>query len=272
MGDEGVTAEDAEEEEEEETRPEKPPLPVGPHICIFSNKTFDTTDDCVAHMATEYGFFIPDSEYLTDLDGLLTYLGEKVKLGHLCLYCHKMFVDGHAVQNHMVSKSHCKIAYETEIDESELCDFYDFSSTYEDAASDEEDETMEVTHTGELKLPDGKVLGHRQFRVYYKQYYRPTDERAPVLAQQREELLRLGCKFGANTFTSTELATMSDTDVMTALVRYQKDIRKGQLIEQRAMKRQSMQIQRKEYNSTVDKLRSSENTTAKIRDYHRILM
>ena len=264
--------EDIAKEEEEEVRHQKPPLPVASNICIFSNKTFDNTDDCVDHMATEYGFFIPDAEYLVDLEGLLTYLGEKVKLGHLCLYCQKMFVDGYAVQNHMISKSHCKIAYDTETDETELADFYDFSSTYEDVASDEEDDTMEVTHTGELKLPDGKVLGHRQFRVYYKQYYRPADDRAPVLAQQREELLRLGCKFGANTFTSTEVATMSDTDVMTNLVRYQKEIRRGQLIEQRAMKRQSMQIQWKEYMRTVDKLRSSENTTAKIRDYHRILM
>lgn len=32
-------------------------------------------------------FFLPDVEYLTDPEGLVGYLEEKVKLGHICLYC-----------------------------------------------------------------------------------------------------------------------------------------------------------------------------------------
>jgi hypothetical protein len=112
------------------------------------------------------------------------------------------------------------------------------------------------------------MLGHRQFRQYYKQYYRPADTRVPVLNQQREELLRLGVQFGAAKWDATEAQTMSDADVLSHIIRYQKQIRKGQLVEQQAIQRRERMDRRREYNSTVDRLRSSENTTAKIRDYH----
>jgi pre-60S factor REI1 len=36
----------------------------------------------------------------------------------------------------MIAKSHCKIAYETETEQEELEDFYDFSSAYEDVSDD----------------------------------------------------------------------------------------------------------------------------------------
>lgn len=258
---------------------EEAPLPLGANISVFDNKELPTMEDCVQYMAEQFGFFIPDIEYLVDQRGLLEYVGEKVKLGHICLYCQKRFSSGRACQNHMISKSHCKIAYDEGIDGEEFDGFYDFSSTYEDLDEVEVDsegevqqEELEHTRTGELQLPDGRVLGHRQFRVYYKQYYRPADSRAPILAQQREELLRLGTKFGGNEWSVAEVSTMTDNDVMTNIIKYQKEIRKGQLIEQRAIKRQEHSIRRKEYKRTVDQLRSGENTTAKIRDYHRMLV
>ncbi len=57
---------------------------------------------------------------------------------------------------------------------------------------DENDGEMEISAIGELVLPGGRTLGHRDFRVYYKQHYKPEEERPSVLAQQREELIRLG--------------------------------------------------------------------------------
>lgn len=84
-----------------------------------------------------------------------------------------------AVQRHMVDKSHCKIASEEGVDMDDISDFYDFTSTYEDRDEvelDEDgnivDEELETAPTGELVLPDGRILGHRSFRRYYKQYYR----------------------------------------------------------------------------------------------------
>jgi pre-60S factor REI1 len=64
-------------------------------------------------------------ECLIDLEGLLGYCHEKIKLGHYCLYCEKMFPTWQGCQNHMTSKQHTKIRYE-EGRWHELDPFYDF--------------------------------------------------------------------------------------------------------------------------------------------------
>ena len=222
-------------------------------------------------MALKYGFFIPDQDYLIDKEGLLIYLHEKVKLGGICLYCQKQLKPGRPYQNHMISKSHCKIAYEEDIDAEEFEDFYDFTSTYDDINEEYEDKRIEINDiTNELVLLDGRTLGHRAFKTYYKQRYRRQDDRPSVLAQQREQLLKYSSQFGTS-INAMELIKMRDADVMTSLIHYHKQIRKGQVMEQRAQKRKDFIDQRREYRSSVAKLRSSETTTAKIRDYHKLL-
>jgi pre-60S factor REI1 len=60
------------------------------------------------HMAHEHSFFVPDLEYLSDLEGLVKYLGEKVSVGNVCLFCSgkgKSFWSMEAVQAHMVELS-----------------------------------------------------------------------------------------------------------------------------------------------------------------------
>lgn len=267
---------------EKEKEREYQPI-LGNNVCIFDDKQFPSAEDCLEYMSSKYGFFIPDFEYMVDLEGFIEYLNEKVKIGGVCLYCQKRFENGRSCQHHMLSKSHCKIAYDDNEDDEtdEYEDFYDFSATYEDVDEVELDENGEVIQdeahvatTGELILPDGKILGHRMFRRYYKQYYHPQDTREPILAQQREELLRLGYKFGnsdAKKLTVSKINEMSEIEIMTNLIKYQKEIRKGQMIEQRGKMRRENMDRRREYKSTIDKLRSSENTTAKIRDYHGML-
>ena len=276
MGEETLVEGNEEEEEEEEEEIEV--LPVAPEISIFDTKKFDTVDECVAYMATTYGFFIPDVEYLVDLEGFLQYLGEKVKLGGFCLYCQKQFRAGRPCQNHMKSKSHCKIAFEDGIDMEEFEDFYDYTSSYEGIPEDEDGnmKQVEISSIGELVLLDGRVAGHRDFRVYYKQRYRPEETRPSVLAQQREELERLGMKFGTSMggprINREEMNAMSDTQVMTMLVKFHKEVRRGQIIEQRGLQRQRINDQKREYQDNVAKSRSTATTTAKIRDYHKTVM
>ena len=254
---------------------------LDPNVSIFDDKQFETVDECVQYMALSFGFFLPDSEFLVDLEGLLKYLNEKVKVGGYCLYCQKQFQPGYATQHHMLSKSHCKLAYEEGIDGDEYEDFYDFSASYEDLDDDEIEldengeivaKSSEIMRTGELKLPNGKVVGHRAFRIYYKQRYRPEETRPSILAQQREELLRLGYKYsGSGVATLEDVNTLSDSEVMSKLVKYQKEVRRGMQMEQRSKQKADFIAQRREFKSTKDKLRSSENTTAKIRDYHKLL-
>ena len=69
-------------------------------------------------------------EHLVDLEGLLGYCQEKIKLGHYCLYCDKMSKTWQGCQKHMIQKQHCKIRYETGHWE-ELDIFYDFKKDNE---------------------------------------------------------------------------------------------------------------------------------------------
>jgi pre-60S factor REI1 len=270
-------ADEGEEGEEEEEGAEVEVLPVAPTISIFDTKEFATVDECVEYMATAFGFFIPDVEYLVDLEGFLQYLGEKVKLGGFCLYCQRQMKPGRPCQNHMRSKSHCKVAFEEGVDMEEFEDFYDYTASYDGALEDEDGNVrqVEISPLGELVLLDGRVAGHRDYRIYYQQRFRPEETRPSVLAQQREELERLGIKYGATMggarISREDMHNMTDTQVMSMLVKFHKEVRRGQIIEQRATQRKAMLDQKKEYQSNVDKLRSSATTTAKIRDYHRIL-
>lgn len=272
--------EEGEEDDEAVVARKRKEVKLGAHISIFNDKDCKTAEDCAKYMAFKFGFFIPDAEYLTDLSGLLEYVGEKVKLGNICLYCQKTFGGARACQNHMISTSHCKLRYEEGVDLEEFEDFYDFSTTYEDVDEVELDENGEVkqeevsyTTTGEMQLPDGRVVGHRQYRVYYKQHYRPEDTRAPIVAQQKEELLRLGNQLyghqgGQHSHALQTMNALSEAQVMAMLIKYQTQLRKSQTLEQRGLVRQQAKDQRREYKSNLNKVRSSETTTAKIRDYH----
>ena len=106
------------------------------------------------HMMNAHSFFIPDIEFLVDLKGLIEYLGEKISVANVCIYCNgkgRGFHSIEAVRDHMVGKGHCKILYEDDAD-LEVAEFYDFSDTWEDLEDgDEEDleqEWEEVTEEG----------------------------------------------------------------------------------------------------------------------------
>jgi len=228
-------------------------------ICLFCNQKNQNVDENLIHMRMEHSFFISDIKYVTDLNGLLRYLGGKIHKGRICIYCEnkhaKDFKSGEAVQRHMVDKGHCFMKNE-EYDE--YVKYYDFSSTlsdykakigydeaenntklkddeayleivsddeddeddgWEDAEDEEDDEEEDdedededdqkegeankeenkeqtngegeikekpqritrikvkkavVLPSGEVKLPNGKLLGHREYRQYYSQYFRGT--------------------------------------------------------------------------------------------------
>lgn len=62
----------------------------------------------------------------------------------------------------------------------------------DEADSDDDDDalhTINVSETGELVLANGKRLGRREFRRYYRQRFRPEEARESVLAVTKERLL-----------------------------------------------------------------------------------
>ncbi|CAI5983118.1 unnamed protein product [Closterium sp. NIES-64] len=109
--------------------------------CFFCDKkNKGGVDECVEHMHRHHGFFIPDMEFLTDLQGMLQYLAAKVTQGRMCLWCDdrsKQFSSVEAVRAHMEAKSHAKLRYGdgSGVAEEELEDFYDFSTSYEEGTS-----------------------------------------------------------------------------------------------------------------------------------------
>lgn len=106
---------------------------LSPSTCLFCSESSGSHEDNLTHMSIFHSFFIPDAEYLVDITGLVTYLGEKIAVGNVCIHCAKEFSTLDAVRKHMVDKSHCKIAYDTDGERLEVSDYYDFSASYPDA-------------------------------------------------------------------------------------------------------------------------------------------
>jgi hypothetical protein len=121
-----------------------------PSDCLFCQTKASSVETCLKHMSSVHSFFLPDVDNLVDLPGLLAYLGEKVVVGNICLYCpggNKEFGGVEAVRRHMIDKSHCKVAFETDDDRAELADYYDFATggdEWEDL-EDDGDVNMDAT-------------------------------------------------------------------------------------------------------------------------------
>ncbi|KAJ1203984.1 hypothetical protein NDU88_007765 [Pleurodeles waltl] len=151
--------------------------------CLFCSHHSHSLMKNVAHMTKVHSFFIPDIEFLQDLRGLIAYLGEKVGVGKICLWCNekgKSFYSTESVQAHMNDKSHCKLF--TEGDAAlEFADFYDFRASYPDHKEGEDVEMQEEVpveknlayddESLELVLPSGARIGHRSLMRYYKQRF-----------------------------------------------------------------------------------------------------
>nr|CAG4651826.1 EOG090X06E3 [Triops cancriformis] len=159
------------------------PIPV--NECLFCPHKSPEMEANLKHMTLSHSFFIPDAEYVTDLEGLLGYLGEKVGRGHICLWCGhygKQFFSVEATQKHMVDKGHCKIYHEAET-LLEYETYYDYSSSYPDGENGnthEEVDLEKLEDTGyQLTLPSGAVIGHRSLSRYYKQKLDPNPRPVP---------------------------------------------------------------------------------------------
>lgn len=170
--------------------------------CFFCTKSRQskTVEENLDHMFKNHGFYIPEQKYLTDRDGLLEYISEKIGLGNICIVCNFQGRTLEAVKAHMLAKRHCRIPYEEEDEKLEVSQFYDFSSTYkqdqvvataetdeqgwEDIGSDDEEPSDDedlpqdyIYHDGvELHLPTGIKVGHRSLQRYYRQNLRPEIE------------------------------------------------------------------------------------------------
>lgn len=169
--------------------------------CLFcptkANQVFGTVDENIEHMFKAHGLYVPERKYLVDKEGLISYLGEKIGFGNVCLVCLFQGRSLEAIRNHMAAKRHMRIPYETEEEKLEISDFYDFTASYdaatpaaesvsdaEGSGSDWEDVSdleleFALVSENELVLPSGRVVGHRRDMRYFRQHPAP----APVLLE-----------------------------------------------------------------------------------------
>lgn len=61
--------------------------PIKNNDCLFCDHHSRSLVKNLKHMTVAHSFFIPDTEYCTDIKGLLTYLGEKIYAGYMCIWC-----------------------------------------------------------------------------------------------------------------------------------------------------------------------------------------
>jgi pre-60S factor REI1 len=120
--------------------------------CIFCNYASPTVPLNAHHMERFHGMFIPEKNYLVNLEGLIQQLQEKVRQAHECLYCDKFKPSVFGLQTHMRDKGHCKIPYTTEADQLEIGEFYDFRSTYSDDDDMPDDASVGDQTNGGAKL------------------------------------------------------------------------------------------------------------------------
>ncbi|KAB5566458.1 C2H2 type zinc-finger-domain-containing protein [Coniochaeta sp. 2T2.1] len=137
----------------------KAPVPPTLKTCLFCNYDSPSPALNAHHMEKIHGMFIPEKQYLVDLDGLVAKLQQQVFELHECLYCGKVKADKFAVQTHMRDIGHCKIPYTSEGEQLEIGEFYDFRSTYSDE-EDSDDESM--TEDGEDNRAGGAKLGAKR--------------------------------------------------------------------------------------------------------------
>ncbi|XP_005356713.1 zinc finger protein 622 [Microtus ochrogaster] len=220
----GLDEEDAEDAEDAEAGESPPPGAIPVTDCLFCSHHSSSLMKNVAHMTKIHSFFIPDIEYLSDLKGLIKYLGEKVGVGKICLWCNekgKSFYSTEAVQAHMNDKSHCKLF--TDGDAAlEFADFYDFRSSYPDYEEGQDpgeieelssEKTLECDdETMELILPSGARVGHRSLMRYYKQRFGLP--RAVTVARNQKAVGRVLQQYRALGWTgSTGAALMRERDM-----------------------------------------------------------
>ena len=80
---ETVDEKEAMDEGEAEQPAEEEKVVIDPKQCLFDRHFSASVEANADRMYRKYGLFIPDREYLTDLEGLIGYCHEKVKLGHM---------------------------------------------------------------------------------------------------------------------------------------------------------------------------------------------
>lgn len=161
-----------------------------PTQCLFCSSQSSDLQSNLSHMQQNHGLFIPHTLFdvhdgvskvlAVETETLLRYM-HLVIFGDLeCLFCHKQRRSVLAVQQHMMSRGHCRMNLDGGSDR-EFLDFYEEEDDNEDEDDDSGAESNASVgkgmHDGNtLRLSSGKMLSHRSAAVP------PRTNRQPLAA------------------------------------------------------------------------------------------
>ncbi|KAF2403255.1 hypothetical protein EJ06DRAFT_528199 [Trichodelitschia bisporula] len=178
-----------------------PPVMRDPLLeCLFCTVSSPSLAENLDHMQKVHGMFIPEREFLVDAEGLITYLSSKVNEEYQCLYCNRLKWSESGIKTHMRDLSHCKIAFDSQKEQLEIGEYYDFRSTYSDddyETEEDEDEAPSVgAKLGAKRVPkvedgssgqEGEDAGWETSSTVSDV---PTEELGPVYCDGDRERLR----------------------------------------------------------------------------------
>lgn len=154
--------------------------------CLFCPVNSSDMSNNLIHMQKVHGLFIPDQEHLIDMESFLGYLFQVISEFQECLYCSitKSTVEG--IQHHMKDRRHCKLNFE---EGSEWRLFYEYSDSDSDTKISESGMTVSTSTKGgiislddELRLPSGKILGHRSQTRHHRSDLQSRESSAALTA------------------------------------------------------------------------------------------
>lgn len=130
---------------------------------LFDRESFETVDECLKYMQKKYSFYVPHMEQVTDLPGLLSFLGRQLwEPPHACISCGRHFPDLGSARRHMIDKGHTHVGMEVSSQggrcfRAELLPFYLGSDGQESVSSS--DDTAETVQIEELlSVPESTLV------------------------------------------------------------------------------------------------------------------
>ena len=196
---------------------------------LFDGHASASFEANVSYMRRHHSFIVPFADRLAEPRRLFAYLQEKVERRGVCLCCQRAFGSAEACRSHMRDKAHCRVDCESAAGAQELRPFYfgglpglharggvsamrtgsarrgtrAGASSEGDAGDggdggDGDADADDASAAGgggtaadafELVLADGRRLGHRSLRTYYRQKFAPAAQSWTLRLRQSQRAL-----------------------------------------------------------------------------------
>ncbi|KAK6463418.1 C2H2 type zinc-finger-domain-containing protein [Scheffersomyces coipomensis] len=96
--------------------------------CFYCGQDNQEIENNVKHMFNKHGLYIPERSFLTNIEGLLHYISDIISIDNACLVCGFEGKNLESIRQHIYSKGHCKIPYESKDQKAAIAEFYTFYS------------------------------------------------------------------------------------------------------------------------------------------------